>query len=1787
LSFLPNYQIEELIHQSRRSLVYRGFGGPAKEPVVIKVHREDHPSDRELARFRLGYTIGRRMTSSKVIRHLALEPFENNLAIVTEDYGAVSLERQIGPKGMPVPLVLQVALDLSEALAEVHQQNVIHKDITPSNVVRNAKTGVVKLIDFGISSLLTRENPQAASPGHLEGTLPYMSPEQTGRMNRSVDYRSDFYGLGATLYRLLSGRVPFPGNDPLEIIHCHLARQATPLHELNPAVPEALSGIVMKLLAKRAEDRYQSVFSLREDLKRCRSQLQETGTVVPFPLGAQDVSRFFQIPQTLYGREDEVRQLLGAFEEVAQGGREILLVAGYSGIGKTALVREVQRPIAARRGYFCMGKFDQFRRDLPYLALTKAMQDLVRQVLTEDADQIEQARERLLKAVESNGQVLCDVIPELKHLLGKQPAVPALGPTEAQNRFNRVFRSFINVFARAEHPLTVFLDDLQWADLPSLNLMQVLITDPICAHLFLVGAYRDNEVAAHHPLLETIRRIREKGQTVRQLTLTPLALADVAALTGDALHRSVDEVLSLARVVHCKTGGNPFFIGEFLKSVYEDGHINFLPDEGRWNWSLSEIQKAQTTDNVVDLVAAKLKTLPSETLELVQLAACIGSQFDLATLALAHGCSKAVAVSALSAALVDGLILPGDASYKYMESLVSASDDYNTSYHFLHDRVQQAAWSLIAPEAREELHLHIGWLLLKSTNASDLDERVLDIVNHLDIGMHRIEDPVERRRLAELNLKAGQKARASMAAEPARNYLRAGLELLVDDCWDRDYQLCLALHSATADAEFLCQGFDAMEEVAATVLTHARSQLDMVPVQDVRMRALIAQNRHQEALDLALDQLARLGVKLPREAGQSRILLSVLKTLWVIGRRSPMTLGDLPDMTDPRMLAAAQILMNAVSSAFFLQSGLFPVMLCKLVELSVRHGNTAWSIQGYSGFAIILCSVVGRVQRAHEMMQLAWAIMERFDARPQAAKLHLVAYDFIDHWRGPVRELPPRLMEGWQVGLEHGDVEYAVYCGLSVLYLSILGGRQLSMLDERYDPLVRSMLASGQVHSLPLVTCWRQLSACLQDHDFAQTRLVGEFYDADLRVPQLLGQRNFTAIVHGRTAESVLAYLLRDYRRVWDINEEAESFLKSVLGLYLVPTQSFYQALACCALARETGSSLKKASRNLERLRKWSRDAPMNHAHKAHLVEAELLRARGRIEEAVKSYRAAIEGARENGFIHEEAMAQELLGETYADQGVDDLAGFYLAQARHLYQRWGAAAKVAQMERHYSVILPQRVRTAVDSTVETGTWLSISTSDEQQIDVLLDLDSVTRAARTLSGEIELDRVVTHLMELAIVNAGAERGALLLNRDGELFVEAMGSVGDKPAAREAVPLSQDSPLPLAIIEYTRRTRESVLLRDATADDLFGQDPYVVQHKPHSVLCAPISHQGQISGIVYLENNLAPGAFTPERLQVLEILCAQAAISIENSRHFERERRQAEAFARFMPAAFLQQLNRESVIDVALGDAVQREITIMFSDIRDFTTMSEAMSVTDNFSFLNAYLSHLLPIIVRYDGIVDKFIGDAIMALFPGSPDDAVRAGCEMQEALRRYNGERILKGYAPIEMGIGIHVGTVMLGTVGSPERMDTTVIGDAVNLASRVEGLTKICGTRLLISSDVRDRLQDATAYHLRLFGRVRVKGRSRMATILEVLEAEPEPQRSLRMRTMDSFNEATRSFLDQDFRRALAHYRACVDEHDEDRIVQMYVDRCEELLTRSLPGDWSAVEAMAVDSTRPARLPD
>ncbi|MDJ0718605.1 MAG: AAA family ATPase, partial [Prochloraceae cyanobacterium] len=1559
----PGYQILAKIYESPNSLVYRGRRESDNRAVILKFLKEYYPTPSELARYKQEYEITRNLNLENTLRAYSLEKYQNTLVIILEDFGGKSLNILLNERKFVIEEFLKIAIKIVESLDAIHANNIIHKDINPSNIVYNPETGQLKIIDFGISTLLPRENPKIKNPHILEGTLAYISPEQTGRTNRSLDYRTDFYSLGATFYQLLTHQLPFDTRDVMELVHCHLAKQPVPPHKINPEIPKTVSHIVMKLLSKIASDRYQSSWGIRADLEECLTQLQTKANILDFPLGSQDISDKFQIPQKLYGREKEVETLLAAFERVSQGaGRrqefslenlpareqssgervhnsEMILISGYSGIGKSALVREIYQPLTEARGYFIAGKFDQYQRNIPYSAVFKAFQELCEQLLTESELEIARWRQKLLGAVGVNGQVIIDVIPELELIIGQQPAVPVLPPTEAQNRFNLVFTNFIQMFTKPEHPLVIFFDDLQWADTASLQLMQLLMTAPDRQYLFLIGAYRDNEVSAAHPLRLTLDEIQKAGAILTHICLSPLDLPKANELISDTLKCTPEKSQALAELIHAKTNGNPFFMNEFLKSLYAEKIFYFDHKQGAWQWDLAEIKTKGITNNVAELMALKIQKLKPQTQEALKLAACIGNQFDLQTLAIVSKKSPRETVVLLREAMAEGLVEPLSDAYKSIELDVSTlGDGLKVQYKFLHDRIQQAAYSLIPAEQKQIVHQQVGHLLLQNTPPDRREQKIFDIVNQLNLSVEIITSQSEKDELAKLNQIAGEKAKTSAAYGSAFKYLDVGRELLGKDGWQRQYELTLEIYVEAAEVAYLNGDFKQMENLARVVLQQAKNLLEKVQVYEVKIQAYIAQNKPPEAIETALLVLKLLGVRLPKKPNQVDILLALLRVkLTLVGKRID-NLVNSPSTIDPYNQAAMSILDRILSVTYVAFPKLMLLIIFQLVNLSVRYGNTSISAHSYACYGTFLCGIVGDIETGYRFGQLALALLDKFNFKTLKGQTTHTVNAFISHWKEPVRKTLTSLRETYQIALESGDFEYAAWAASNYFLNSFVCGKELGIIEREIASYSEQLYRFKQEIVLHQIELYRQTILNLMSGDIkaicyenstplterkleskdsltellrqSPSRLIGEYYDERVMLPFHIKKNNRNTIFKLFFHKIVLSYLFDNYYETIENVKIALNYLDSALAAVAIPLLYFYDSLARMAVFSnaknpERRDIITQVTVNQKKMKKWAHHAPVNYLHKFYLVEAERHRILAHKPKAMEFYDRAIELAREHKYLNEEALAYELAAKFYLAIGKEKIAKTYTLEARYAYLTWGATAKVKHLEEKYPELLSLKsnsaaVGTLEDSGITTPTSTSPTTSERSSAEAL-ELKTVIKASQVLSSEIVLHKLLEKLMKITIENAGAQKGFFLLEQESQLLIAAKGCVdNDRVIVYQSKLLETTQQLPLSLINYVQRTRKDVVLTDATREGIFTTDPYIAQNQIKSILCTPIIHQGKLIGLLYLENNLSSGVFTPDRLEVLKLLSSQAAISLQNAQLYVEVRESERKLTQFLEA-----------------------------------------------------------------------------------------------------------------------------------------------------------------------------------------------------------------------------------------------------------------------------------------------
>lgn len=1700
MAFLSGFQLREQLSEGKLSVVFRAIRDSDGLPCVLKVMKNEYPSETDLARYRQEFALTSSLDLPGLIGCHEIRRHNRGLVIVYEDFQAISLAGLLRDRAIALDEFFDIAEQVVEAVGQLHKAGVIHKDISPNNLVLNTATGQVKIIDLGIATRLATELQSLTSPQFLEGTLAYMSPEQTGRMNRPLDYRTDFYSLGATFHEMLTRHRPFEAEDAMEMVHCHIARDPTPPHRRNPDVPLALSKIVTKLMAKKAEDRYQSAAGLLADLTTVR----RGGRLDRFEPGRRDYPEHFQVPQRLYGREADVERLLECFERVRLGRAEMVTVAGYSGVGKSALIHEISKPITRARGYFISGKFDQFQRNIPYSGLIAAFRDLVRQILTAPEAELAAWRHDLAEALGPNAGVMIDVFPDLELILGPQPPAPEVDPGEATNRFNRSVAQFLRALCARERTIVLFLDDLQWADAGTLNLFCALLPEPDIGRLLLIGAYRDNEVGPMHPLSLALAKVQEAGGSLHPITLEPLRLADLNRLVGDALQADAGQVTALARLVLQKTQGNPLFVRQFLLTLHRQGLIRQVPAAGegrpRWAWELREITAADITDNVVELLLDRMKQLPERTQHALRLAACIGNRFDIDTLSRILGWAPEATFESLQPAVQEELLR------HLSERVVTDEEDALSpvivrDLGFQHDRVQQAAYDLLDAPAREQTHLSIGRRLLETLAPEAVQERVFEVVGQLNRGRGLVVTAEERIAVARLNLTAARRAYDAAAYGAALAHVEATLGLLGQDGWGIDYRLMLEAVQQRALLELLNGNFDRCTEAVDAVLRHARTPIERAQAYFPRMALHTLRSQFAEAIAAGRDALGLLGVALPLQDPQADGQAAIAEVMQLLAGREARDLYDAPVLEREDMALAQRCLRHLAIAAFLGDQRLWPLVVGTSVRLSLEHGNAPESALFYANFGLILGAAMGRYREGSEFGELALQLCDRFGGRAPTATVCLVVGAELIPWVEHVREALPVIDRGYQSGLESGDILWAGYLVMYRVLLDAFGGRRLDQLLDAMPEQIAFTTRTGNAGATAGIRAHQLVLSMLAGRTGSANDFSVEGIDEAAFLEECERNRMVMAVCFHRILKAQALYLMGRPRQALQATQEVEAQLSFIVNHPTLADHLLYQSLSMAALWRGEGTeegraALARMQANIAQLRIWAEACPANFLAKSLMAEAELARITGDEAAAARLYDRAIEAAHDSEFLQEEALANELAARFEIERRPSSRVGaMFLRDARYAYRLWGANRKVEELELEFPELLTRYHEQPAESfgatTIQRPSSLHASTVGSTG--AALDLNTLLKAAQTISGEVMLDQLLDRLLSIVIENAGAQRGVLLLVRGGALFIEAEGSV-QADEVEVLMSIRADSPegarlCPPSVVNYARRTRDPVVVDDAQADARFRLDPYVRERGTRSLLCQPILHQGEVIGAVYLENDLIAGAFTAERSQLLALLSGQIAISIRNAEIVQtleervRERTdQLEVRTRFIEETFGRYMSNEiadrllrSPEELELGGKRQM-VTVLMSDLRGFTAQCETLPPETIVSILNNYLGEMTGVIQKYNGTIDGFFGDGILVIFGAPfqrPDDAERAvacALEMQLAMQAVNAWNRVHRFPELEMGIGINTGEVVVGNIGSHKRAKYSVIGSNVNLASRIEGYT--VGGQVLVSAATRDAVK-------------------------------------------------------------------------------------------------------------------
>ena len=1327
-----------------------------------------------------------------------------------------------------VEAFLRVAVGLVSATRRLHERGLVHRDIRPENVLIDVASGKAWLSGFGAAIRAPRGHQRADASAPLVGTLPYMSPELTGSVNRPVDARSDLYSVGVVFHEMLSGSLPFVAVTPKEWVHSHVARPAPPLGD---PVPAPLAAVIARLLAKAPSERYQSAFGLEADLRRCLQELESLGRIEAFVLAEHDSWDKLVVSTQIYGRRGPSARLRAAFDRVALGATELVLVSGYSGIGKSSLVEDLMKALPPSSARVARGKFDQYKRDIPYATLAEALQGFFRKILMENEVEVARWRERLREAVGANGQLIVTLVAELGVLLGPQPVVPEVSVEEAKRRFNLLLQRILSVLAQPDMPLVLFFDDLQWADRATLEVLRTTFDSDV-RHLLVVGAYRDNEVAPGHRLRRTVEDIRQIGANVDDIDLGPLALEDVAQLLCDTLHEEASRLEPLASLVFDKTGGNPFFVIQFVLSLRDDGLLTFDPNQGSWQWELARIVARAFTDNLADFMVAKLSRLSPPAQRAMARLACLGRAAETSVLAALCGQLEGELHSSLSEAVRAGLVVRDSAGYS-----------------FPHDRVQETSHALSPDAERAAIHLRAAHILTALDGGSRCEELIFEIVNHLNGGASLVSTAAERLAIAETNLAAAKRAKSAIAFESALTYLVEGWLVLDREgrAWEEAPILAFALVLQRSECEFLTGRTEAAEIHLGQLAARASKRVDQCAVTCLRAAVYLTINRPDEAVRIALAQLREFGIEWNTPPGDDVVRAEFELLMSRIPPEGPEALVHLPLMEDPEWQGCMEVLLAMEPSLVCVDKALHDLAVMRMANISIEHGNCEASPLGYTELSMVLPHRFEARSLGYRFGQLGCDLVEQQGFMRLGGRAFLVAGFHAVPWTKPLPEALALVRRAQVITLEKGDQTFTCLGGVHFVQLGLAAGMHLDELQNA----IESGLACARRAQFYLVVVMQQGLLALVESLRGVPATPSE--PSDLDDPMLAMAACWTWI---RAIQKGI--LEADERATQVALDKATALIWTTPTFFERAEYEFWAAIARAASGDREGTALHQA-----KLVEWAKDCPETFATRVELVAAELARLEGRDFDAQQGYESALTEARANGFVHLEALTHELAARFCQRRGLETSAEAHLDRARRAYRRWGAFGVVRRLD-------PR------DASSETS---AVVTPLQE-----LDLATVVEMSRTVSSEIVPDRLVERLLGLAVEHAGATRALFVVatKRGGHSIVAE--AVVDPEGVRIASndTLTQEGTLPESILRYVLRTRESVIIADAVGPNPFGEDQYLRSRQARSVLCLPLIKQAQLIGALYLENALTSHVFTPDRIGVLRLLVSQAAISLENAR-----------------------------------------------------------------------------------------------------------------------------------------------------------------------------------------------------------------------------------------------------------------------------------------------------------------
>lgn len=1615
------------------------------------------------------FEISSHLDSPQILKAHEIIRQEAGIGVIKEMFSGITLESEIDRMPLTVPEFLDFAYQLADCVGKAHAQGIVHRDISPSSFLLSPDRQQVKLSYFGNATTLATSSQRYDHSG-LDAISPYyMSPEQTGRMNRSIDYRTDIYSLGIIFYKLITGKLPFEG-DMAEIIHAHIAKQPAEPHHINRAVPPIVSEFIMRMMAKNAENRYQSISGLKADIKEIKDRIVHKGFITEMRLGVHDHYAKLRISEKLYGRTKELETLLHSFDHAKDGHTEGLFVCGYSGIGKTRLINEVQKPIIKQNGYFVFGKFDQFQKDLPYSAFGQAFGSLIRNIQAQGPEISGKISKDILPILDGNGALLTDIIPGLQTLIGDQEVTLKLGFVESKARFLKLFEQFVAAIATEQHPLVLFIDDLQWADSGSLDLIEHLLLSPVVKYFMIIGAYRDNEVSISHPLIMMTSRIKEKNpDRYHEIVLKELDQLSVNELLADTLHTSLENTASLSKLLIKKAQGNPFFIRQFLEKLEEEKLLFYSDQELEWKWDEAEIDKMAVTANVIDLVDLKIKKLTEEAQHILNIAAFLGNRFDLHTLGIATEYHENQVSKWLWESVEAGFVNPlGKWNQHYKDELweeigiKDQQDNKLTLFQFNHDRIQQAAYNLLSLEQRAKTHLCVARLLDQNYKREQTGEVLFDIINHYNNGWNLLEDEKEKEYVARLNYNAGEKAKNSNAYIPALNYFKAGLQLVPDE----KSALYQDLLFSQAEAEYLCGNFDESELIFDKAIDRAQNNLEKAALYAQKMRLYENTQRHGQAIDMAKKGLAQLGIGLPTDPSQTQVMLELMKVKLKLRGKTIDSLYHNPEMSDPAIKLAMRILMNIWGPAYLLQKqNLLVYFILKMVNYSITHGNSIESALAYAFYGYVLSAQLKDYKGGYEFSRLGIRLNEKLQDDTLRSKVYVIADGCVAHWKQPYEFAMPGLQTAYQSGLTANDLIYAGYAVSFMWRIPYYSGEHL---ESVYEKLVSYVHFCKKTHGTLVLHFFlsyaRNLGQLLEKP--SSPELFQEFEKEENQFAFIEGWAKIgitmpLAIYYFQ--KGFVSYILNDFEQAYEQFNKSMPMYMAFLGLAEHPDLFIFQALSMTALLRKKPDAAlsRKLKKSMKLIKAWAKSSPQNFGAKYELLLAEQAAAGADYKQAVAYYSAAALRARQDAMHQMAGIIHERWSELEHTMGIKQQAEFLIKEAWIDYTNWGATLKIKALQKKYPKLL-----------LESSDNLALA---ERQSNSSIDLNSVVKASNSISKEVVYEKLLISLLDIAVQNAGAQKGFIITpGREGLQTEAYISKIGDGEQKIISRPLSESEGLSPLIVNYVLNSKENLIINNASRDLRFAQDKYIEKEKPLSVLCMPVMRNKEVIVILYLENNLATDVFTEERIEVLNLLSGQMAISLQNAVLYENlesrvkertatienQKKQLE-FEKERSDKLLLNIMPEEIANElkTSGKSIPKqyeEVTILFTDFEGFSKVTKAMPASELVTLLDECFSAFDQIGKMHGLEKIKTIGDAYLSVAglpyadPEHASKTIRAAIDIIRFIDQYNADRISRAmpYCPIR--IGIHSGPVVAGIVGS-DKFAFDLWGDTVNIASRLE----------------------------------------------------------------------------------------------------------------------------------------